>query len=232
MDFIPKMIENLPKTAVAADSETTDSVSERSLGTFISSSTANEAYGGSANCCLGNSARTIYYIWEHILDCKDGRLRVNLLLNRASPWADVYSSIPYEGRVDIKIKQPCKEVRVRMPEWVNATVKDASHTETVSNAVACRINGQAHKVKWEGCYIDVGAAQPGDKIEVTFPIAERLVVEKIGGVHYTMTIKGNTVVAIDPPGKIRPLYQRATYRQLKAPWVERERFVSAERISW
>jgi hypothetical protein len=26
----------------------------------------------------------MYYIWEHIMDHEDGRLRVNLLLNRAS----------------------------------------------------------------------------------------------------------------------------------------------------
>ena len=32
----------------------------------------------------------MYYIWQHILTYDQGRLRVNLLLNRASDWADVY----------------------------------------------------------------------------------------------------------------------------------------------
>ena len=43
---------------------------------------------------------------------------MNLLLNRASKWADVYSYIPYEGRVDLRFKQPCESVLVRAPEWV------------------------------------------------------------------------------------------------------------------
>ena len=39
-------------------------------------------------------------------------------MNRASKLADVNSCIPYEGRVEIKIKQPFKSVSVRAPEWV------------------------------------------------------------------------------------------------------------------
>ena len=56
-------------------------------------------------CCNGNSIRALYYLWEHILDYQDGRLRVNLLLNRPSPWADLHSHIPYQGQVDVKIKK-------------------------------------------------------------------------------------------------------------------------------
>ena len=37
------------------------------------------------------------------------RLSVNLLLNRASPWVDVDSHIPYEGRVDLKVKHGATE---------------------------------------------------------------------------------------------------------------------------
>jgi hypothetical protein len=42
---------------------------------------------------------------------------VNLLLNRASAWADLDSYIPYEGRVDVRVKRDC-ELAVRIPEWV------------------------------------------------------------------------------------------------------------------
>ena len=69
-------------------------------------------------CCTGNCTRAVYYAWKYILDYKDGRLRVNMLLNRASRWADVYSYIPYEGQVDLKMKMTCKNVLVHAPEWI------------------------------------------------------------------------------------------------------------------
>ena len=64
-------------------------------------------------CCRGNCTRAIYYVWENILnyDKCNGALNVNLLLNRASPWADINWYIPYWGRVDIKIKKPCHRSR-------------------------------------------------------------------------------------------------------------------------
>ena len=58
---------------------------------------ADVAPEGVAGCCAGNCARTIYYVWEHMVDFQGGHLRVNLLLNRASPWVDVHSYIPYAG---------------------------------------------------------------------------------------------------------------------------------------
>ena len=60
---------------------------------------------GIAHCCTGNGTRAIYYLWDHMLTTRRP-VSVNLLLNRASPWADVDSHIPYAGQVDVRIKQP------------------------------------------------------------------------------------------------------------------------------
>jgi hypothetical protein len=46
---------------------------------------------GIQHCCTGSSSRSLYYVWEHMLEHKGDELRVNLLLNRASRLADVYS---------------------------------------------------------------------------------------------------------------------------------------------
>jgi hypothetical protein len=79
----------------------------------------------------------------------------------------------------------------------------------------------------------VGAAKPGDIISVTFPIAERTVKETIGPVAYTLVLKGNTVVSIDPPGKNGPLYQgREKYRKSDVQWKQVQRFVPEESIDW
>ena len=82
--------------------------------------------------------------------------------------------------------------------------------------------------------MSVGAVKPGDKIVMTFPISERTVKEHIGPATYTMVLRGNTVVSIEPKGTNVPLYQgREDYRSGKMPWKEVDRFVSAENnIEW
>ena len=163
----------------------------------------------------------MYYLWDHILDFKDGTLRVNLLLNRASEWCDVYSYIPYEGRVDLKIKRHCGQTRVRMPEWVAAK----------SPQVVCEVNGLPRPITWQGRYIDVGQALPGERISIRFPISERTVRETIGAVSYKLEIRGNTVVSIDPRGQNGPLYERAYFRG-PVQWREVDRFVPQHTIAW
>jgi hypothetical protein len=143
-------------------------------------------------------------------------------LNRASKWADVNSYIPYEGRVDLRIKQPCESLLVRAPEWV----------ESHSPQVVGKVNGVSRELIWDGRYVNVGVGKPGDTIAVTFPIGERTVREKLGNVNYTLVMKGNTVVSIDPPGKIGPLYARAKYRENQVRWRKARRFVPEEDILW
>lgn len=177
---------------------------------------------GIMHYCTGNASRTIYYVWENILHFKDGKLSVNLLLNRASIWAEVDSYIPYEGRVDIKIKQSCKNLLVRIPEWI----------ENKSEKVICTVNNQIRELKWENRYVNAGEVNQGDEVTVSFPIQERTVKEFIGDKLYTLVIKGNTVVFINPPGKNCPLYQRNHYRENKVRWRKITRFVSKENIKY
>jgi hypothetical protein len=144
-------------------------------------------------------------------------LRVNLLLNRASRWADVYSFLPYEGRVDVALKEPC-HVSVRIPAWVQKA------------NVAVSVGGEQRPVRWSGQYLDVGECKPQEKVSISFPIEERTVREVIGGRQYTLTLKGNDVVAIDPPGKYCPYYQREKYRKGEVQWKNVQRFVSDETL--
>jgi DUF1680 family protein len=174
------------------------------------------------HCCTGNGARALYYAWERILDHRDGRLRVNLLLNRASPWADVDSHVPYEGRVDVKVKLPV-DLSIRIPEWV----KPGEATLRVAPAGAPVDAGAARQPGWDGRYARFGAVRPGETAALSFPIAERI--ERnvpIADRHYTLAIRGNTVVAIDPPGTLCPLYQRGHYREARTRWRRTRRFVS------
>ena len=100
----------------------TNAVVERNVGAFAGGLPPNDWYPKNEraimHCCTGNCTRALYYAWENILNNSNGTVRVNLLLNRASPSVDVLSYIPYEGRVDFHVKAPLHKLEVRIPEWV------------------------------------------------------------------------------------------------------------------
>ena len=143
-----------------------------------------------------------------------GTLTIHLLLNRASPWADVASRVPYTGRADVSVKVACN-LEVRMPEWVEA------------GQMAGSVNGISRPLSATGRYVLVGRVEPGDAVTVTFPISERTVRTTIGGEPYSLVIKGSDVVAIAPPGTWYPFYQRERYRQGEVALLMRDRFVGA-----
>jgi hypothetical protein len=228
--------------------ETDDHVAEKNVGCFLSWVTPNDgcpskvmegetmavAPGvsiGIMHCCTGNATRTLYYIWENIVEYSDGQLRVNLLMNRASKWADVDSYIPYEGKVVLRIKEPLKKVLIRVPGWIKSGSKDVTFT----------INGQGRELTWEGRFVNIGSAKAGDTLTFVFPIHETVVTRRvygephetmIGGFEYERLIfRGNTLVSIDPAGRNYPLYQRQYFRD-NTRYIKVERFVGDRTIQW
>jgi hypothetical protein len=208
--------------------ETADRVAERHIGAFAGWSLGNDFLPLASaqdvknvfmHCCLSNGTRALYYIWDHIAREENGKLKVNLLLNHASKWADIHSYIPYEGRVDIHVRKTC-ELEVRIPDWVKPT------------RVRCSVNGEDRPLEFNGRYALAGKTGKGDVAEITFPISERTVRTSIGGTPYTVIIKGNEVVFMDPPGLYYPLYQRDHYRNDSVRWVKRERFVADRELHW
>ena len=113
-------------------------------------------------CCTGNCERALYYAWESILNYEKsrGELKVNLMLNRTAPWADVDSYLPYSGRVEIKAKQPLTSVKVRAATWVD------------KQQVGCRVGGETRRISWNGSYLDAGSVNPGQTVTLEFPSAE------------------------------------------------------------
>ena len=222
-EWIYRMAETMLKKPVAYN-ETADQLVKRSRGGFAGYASGNEfaLRDGFQHCCLGNSTRALYYLWENIVESKGDEFRVNLLLNRASVWADVYSFIPYEGKVNLKMKKPCQRVLVRAPEWV----------ENGSPQVAGKVNGSPRELAWEGRYVNLGKAKPGDSVDLAFPISTRTVKETIGAVRYTLEIKGNTVVSIDPRGNYGALYERKQYTADQVSWRKVQRFVPEEPLTW
>jgi hypothetical protein len=204
-------------------------VPERNVGGFAGWAAPNDfthRYLGTEasimHCCMGNGTRALYYVWEHILSSRNDELRVNLLLNRASSWADVYSYIPYEGRVEVKVKKSHRALVVHVPEWI----------ESGSKVVQATRSGQPFSLTWEGRYVRGGPVNAGDVVTLTFPIWTRTEDKVIAGVAYKLEIRGNTVISMSPGGENMPLYRREHFRADKAPTVKVKRFVAEQTILW
>ena len=236
-EWMDRVASGQPRKVINPVSESDDTVARKCLGAFAGWPNLNDFHGGSSyfgsgsvfmHCCTGEGSAALYRVWENILRFQDGKLRVNLLLNRASPWADVDSFLPYEGRVDVKVKRPMGvptatqscELLVRIPEWVKP------------EEVKCRVSDADRTLSWEGRYAVIGKVQPNDVATLTFPIFERTDKVQIQGKEYTLIRKGNDVVHIDPPGRYCPLYQRDKYRENKVRTKKVERFVAQQQLDW
>lgn len=205
----------------------------RSVGTsvgFMNASMGGIA-GGPAKaewheCCeWGNLG--IFYTWQATLRYADGVARVNLLLNRASPWMDIDSYLPYEGKVVLRNKT-AREAFVRIPLWVD------------KKTVQCRIGDQTVRLEWFGNYLRLRDLKPGNVATIEFPMAERteqwsawpsgpFLLTVPQGTVYTIKFRGNTVVELSP--ELGPgwwLYQGRPekYQATKAPMKKVTRYVT------
>ncbi len=199
-DWLTRMTEGLPYQPAGED-EVAMGSPDRWVGTFAGWATANDFFAigagpGIMHCCTGNGSRALFYLWENMLEFNNGELQLHLLLNRKSPWVEVSSYVPYQGTVELKVKEACENIAVRAPEWV----------ENSSDSLSCQVNGSSRNLNWKGRYVNIGSASSGDTVELTFPISERTVEETVGGVHHTLVIRGNNVISISPPGKNYPFY--------------------------
>ena len=232
-DWIARHVAKLPISQHDPMYQTADDVLARNVGCFAGWPHPNDwgytlddappPWGppptSIQHCCTGNASRALYYVWERMVQYEAGKLKVNLLLNRASQWADVDSHIPYVGQVDVKIKKAV-ELSMRIPEWVSPA------------DVRIRVDGKDIQVKCIGRYAQVGDVVPGNVVTMTFPISERTDSIWVEKHKYNIVRKGNEVVAMNPPGEFCPLYLRDHYRVNDTRWRKTERFVSDESIHW
>jgi len=216
---------------------TDEKVIEKLIGTFAVGSDPDVIYPVWTICCVGNCNTALYRAWEGItrFDGKNKTATVNLLLNRASPWVDIDSCLPYEGKVIIKNKT-AEKICVRIPNWVNK--KD----------IRCSIEN----FTWLNNYMILDNIKPGENIIIEFPVITAVESYTVPAykTKYNITFKGNTAVDISPRSekasvtdfhqddglmtrfdKFYPIYMRDNYKnQNSAPIVERIRFVSDKQI--
>ena len=207
--------------------ETYDRMPERLVGIYAAFASPNSIPPSTVmGCCVANGTQAIYYAWEGALRCDGDTAQVNLLINRASRLVDVDSYLPYEGRVVVHNKA-ARRVSLRISNWIDR------------RALRLSVSGQERPLAWVGNYVVVDDLNPGDRIEVVFPVRETTA--SYTASHrvwrrerqFTYTFRGSTVVDVAPretnPRAI-PIYDRAHLRADSAPMKKVTRFVPSRPI--
>ena len=205
----------------------TENVLERCLGIFATYLTPTSSAGRALQCCTGNASRGLYWAWEPITRSDGDEAQVNLLLNRAAPWLDIDSYLPYEGKVVIRNKT-ARRIAVRIPAWVDRRKLRAS------------VNGVARNLSWVGAYQVFGDLKPADTIELGFPVPRETVhltanCRKKEETTYAITMRGNTVVDITPRDEspqCYPMYLRDHMKAEVAPMKTVQRYVAGKLARW
>lgn len=185
----------------------TDDIGQRSLGSFFGWMRANDGLNvvqtedgprlsdhSIMHCCTANGARTLYFVWDSMVTKTPEEVRVNLLLNRVSPWLDVDSYLPAAGKVVLHIKE-APRVAVRMPEWCDPA------------QVRATINDQDRRTLVNGPIVRLGWLQPGDEVVLRFPLPEQVIHRVLGEIPYKLTLRGSNITSIDPKGSAYPLFE-------------------------
>ena len=255
-DALRRATETMPSGRGAVDpqqgpfdpfSESADGVVERTVGTFLSDGThptliPERAFMATV-CCTGNCVPALYFAWESIVRCEDGVAQVNLLLNRASPWLDIESYLPYEGKVVIRNKS-ARILNVRIPKWVER------------GAVRSQIGDRPVEAFWAGRYLVFNDLKPEATVTVTFPVVETTETYTLKWkqsdfwqestnpgdswrpleepARYTCRFRGNTLVDISPrdEGPGYPLYLRDALTRSQAPMRQVTRYVPPRLVRW
>ena len=165
----------------------TDDVLERNLGSFASCAELTKSYAWWSMCCPPNAMMALYAAWDAIVRYDDGMAQVNLLMNRASPWVDIDSYLPYEGKVVLRNKK-ARTMSIRIPMWAD------------QEAVQCSVNNTEIPLQWVGRYLLVSDLENRDEVTITFPMVETTEehTEPTYEQTYTCHFKGNTMVDISP----------------------------------
>lgn len=218
----------------------TDNVPHRQLGAFAGWSALDSYFGlaptgsekwvyGTApkeiylkkrlfqNCCAGSGMKALYLAWAQAVTCQDGKINVNLLVNRETSDASVaVREVPRAIEVSVTPKRFCS-LSIRMPEWTDSEAVKIT-AKTAASITSGVQNGRMHVV----------AVSAGDRIVLCLPFSLRTERHPIRHENsepevFDLTFKGDSVVGVEavsgrstheekmelsPLYEAYPLYQR------------------------
>jgi len=188
------------------------------------------------HCCTANGNQGFYYAWEATVRYQSGTATINLLLNRFSPWLDLESHLPFEGKVVIRNKT-ARCAQVRIPAWVKRS------------QLRCRGNQNWVIPSWLGAYAIFRDLPSAAVLEIEFPLERETMTLTLpamnqrqyrGAPTISATFKGSTCVGLSEAeesvyGKEPvwyPLFDRPAYQPDQAPMREVDYHVTERHIRW
>ena len=154
---------------------------------------------GIYGCCVAEGMRALYTVWSNVVTVNTKGVFVNLSLNRDSEWAKVISSLPEQGRIDVRAHKPGNYF-LRPPAWAPRT------------QVRVARGGRETPVEWAGpalAYVSLRNVMQGEILTLLYPLVTRNQVVGIWptkpDLKYTIRWVGNSVVDMEPKGKGLPV---------------------------
>jgi Beta-L-arabinofuranosidase, GH127 len=223
-----------PVANISTPQDSAEDVLRRSIG-VIGSPGLTHMVPFSIGCCTGNVTQAIYYAWASSVRHRNRLSTVNLLVNRASPWLDVDSFLPYQGKVILRNKTS-EQISVRIPAWVDRA------------QLRCNVNEKSLMPAAVGNFVVFEGLKPNDTINLEFPVKEETEyytyrdggfaslneTNEDAGIVYTLRFRGNTLVDVSPREDegYYPIYRRDQYKQSQASEREVTRYVAPQLIKW
>jgi hypothetical protein len=142
------------------------------------------------NCCGPSGPKAFYLVWQHAAQADSGVVRINLLMDRALPEAEIRGFEPYEGRVEVRAHTRTR-IALRVPGY------------TGSDAISATVNGSTIEARLKEGYLFTPEVEAGDLVRFAYPLPERIETISIGNegfqqYRYTVTWRGSTVLRITP----------------------------------
>jgi hypothetical protein len=193
-------------------------------GSFASWARPNDLLGGPdlEGCCTGGGVRALFHVLNNVVAREEpDTVTVRMLFSVDTPEAQVRSALPYEGRVQVRLKQATR-LKLRRPEGVDAADLSVSVNGS-KNASLARVDGP---------YLVFDLLPEEAEIEITFPTLVTAREETIAGATYAVTWKGSTVVDLTPVGQSYPVYRRDTLRRSTTPRADWPYGVQTGRVHW
>ena len=152
-----------------------------------------------AGCCAPEGMRATYTTWLNTIQSRPrsalgpAGIYVNMSFSRQSPWGEVVSFLPEQGRLTVKSKIKSLFF-LRPPHWAPR------------DQVQAFINAKPVPAQWSGAYLRL-KGRPGDELTITYPLVrytqqvEGLWPVSAPKLKMTFNWLGNMVVSANPPAK-------------------------------
>ena len=181
---------------------TTDSVAQRAVGGFAGWTRFNDAFDPAnprlMQRCNGAGVRALYDLWHYAVSRTESAVMVHEHFSRDTRWASVTSYVPQTGRIEVLMKTR-GVLAVRVPPHMN------------NDQIQVHVNNvRPRQEQLRGGYAWLEALQLGDEVTVEWPLEERATFYEMDQERLLANWRGDTVLRMDPPGSLAPLYRRST----------------------